>query len=74
MVTTRADGTFVNREKVVAAVDLPGVPTGTKGKIVLRTGFSWDRYRVHFENGVEVSWVERDQLRTPKEFAAEVGQ
>jgi hypothetical protein len=56
------DGTFARHEKVVAAVDLPGVPAGTPGKIMLTAGFRWDRYRVRFDNGVEASWVERDQI------------
>jgi hypothetical protein len=41
--------------KVVAIVDLAGVPTGTQGKVLLANGFNWLRYRVLFENGVELS-------------------
>ncbi len=70
MARTREDGTYSNHQKIVAAVDLPGVPRGTAGKIMLRTGFSWDRYRVRFANGEELSWIERSQLSTPKEYAA----
>ena len=44
---------FRKREKVVAKVDLPGIPAGTEGKVVLINGFSWIRYRVFFENGAE---------------------
>jgi hypothetical protein len=40
-------------EKVRAWVDLPGVPIGTPGKVLLVGGLSWQRYRVRFENGVE---------------------
>lgn len=66
----RSDGTFARHEKVVARVDLPGVPAGTGGRIMLKAGFRWDRYRVRFENGVEASWVERDQLAYPKDFVS----
>jgi hypothetical protein len=42
-------------DKVVAKVDLPDVPTGTKGKVILANGFNWLRYRVLFENGIELA-------------------
>ena len=32
-------------DKVVAKVELPGVPAGTKGKVILADGFNWLRYR-----------------------------
>ena len=62
------DGSFAAHDKVVAAEDLPGVPAGTLGKVMLRTGFSWIRYRVHFDNGVEVPWLEAEQLCRPKDY------
>jgi len=36
-------------DKVRATVDLPGVPEGTEGKVILANGFNWQRYRVRFE-------------------------
>ena len=42
-------------DKVVASAELPGVPVGTKGKIILTGGFNWMRYRVLFDNGVELA-------------------
>ncbi|MDZ7733048.1 MAG: hypothetical protein U5R31_07950 [Acidimicrobiia bacterium] len=45
------DGSLERHQKVVAAADLPGVPAGTPGKVILVNGFSWIRYRVAFENG-----------------------
>jgi hypothetical protein len=30
------------------------VPVGTPGKVILANGFNWLRYRVRFENGVEL--------------------
>ncbi|MFM7509460.1 MAG: hypothetical protein ACKO5A_07925 [Actinomycetota bacterium] len=59
------------RQKVVAAVDLPGVPAGTHGRVQLVNGFSWVRYRVHFDNGEELGFLDRDQLVTAKEWKQE---
>ena len=70
MATDHTTGSFAAHDKVVAAVDLPGVPAGTRGKVMLRNGFSWVRYRVYFDNGVEVPWLEGDQLASPKEYEA----
>jgi hypothetical protein len=61
---------FKRHQKVVAAVDLPGVPAGTRGKVMLDTGLTWVRYRVRFDNGVEVPWVEADQLATREHWEA----
>lgn len=57
-------------EKVVAAVDIPGVPAGTAGKVELVNGFRWIRYRVGFENGMSVGSLDRAQLARPEEWAA----
>jgi hypothetical protein len=49
-------------EKVRANIDLPGVPAGTKGKVLQKTGVTWIRYRVLFENGVEVGLLDGRHL------------
>jgi hypothetical protein len=53
-------------DKVVATVDLAGVPEGTTGKVRLVNGFSrpgsWMRYWVFFENGVDLGSVGVDKL------------
>lgn len=50
-------------QKVVAAVDLPGVPEGTKGKVTMVNGIGpWIRYRVIFANGVDRGAVLRHEL------------
>jgi len=56
------DGTLRRHEKVVAATDLPHVPAGTKGKVMLVNGLTWVRYWVRFENGVELGQVNRHEL------------
>ena len=49
-------------QKVVATVDLPGVPEGTLGKVRVANGFAWYRYWVNFENGVELGHVDHRNL------------
>ncbi len=58
-----ADTEFVRRERVLAAEDLPGVPEGTPGTVVMVTGLSWIRYRVKFDNGVEINLLDGRYLR-----------
>jgi hypothetical protein len=49
-------------DRVTAKVDLPGVPAGTGGKVLLANGFNWLRYRVLFENGVELGDLDHRHL------------
>ena len=53
---------FERHAKVVAAVDLPHVPRGTKGKVMYVAGVTWIRYHVLFENGEGMSSLDADQL------------
>jgi hypothetical protein len=48
--------------RVRTTVDLPDVPAGSTGRVVLANGFNWRRYRVLFENGVEVTDLDQRQL------------
>jgi len=41
-------------DRVRTTVDLHGVPGGSEGRVLLANGFNWQRYRVLFDNGVEV--------------------
>ncbi|MFM8863006.1 MAG: hypothetical protein ACKOIA_11230 [Acidimicrobiia bacterium] len=63
---------FRRRQKVAAAVDLPGVPAGTPGKVWFVTGVTWIRYHVVFDNGVELANVDGAQIVDRKEYAAKV--
>ena len=56
------------RKFVHAAVDLPGVPAGTRGRVITVVGIRWVRYRVDFDNGVEIGTLDRSVLMTPKEW------
>ena len=49
-------------KKVVATVDLPGVPEGTIGKVRVANGFAWYRYWVDFDNGVRMGQVSHEHL------------
>lgn len=59
------DTEFSRKDRVVAAEDLPGVPEGTPGRVVMVTGLSWIRYRVRFDNGYELSLLDGRYLRRP---------
>lgn len=56
------NGQLKRHQKVKAAVDLPGVPAGTTGKVYLVNGLTWIRYRVAFDNGVEIGSLDREVL------------
>jgi hypothetical protein len=58
------------RDQVVAAVDLPGVPAGTPGRVMIRNGLRWIRYRVRFDNGAEIGSLDRAQLARPGDTTA----
>ena len=53
-------------DRVVSTIDLPAVPSGTAGKILLANGFNWHRYRVLFTNGEEIGDLDgRDRNVAP---------
>ena len=62
---------FRRRQKVVAAVDLPGVPAGTFGKVWFVSGVTWIRYHVAFDNGEEIANVDGGDIRDRKSYLAE---
>jgi hypothetical protein len=63
-----ASASFKRHEKVRANVDLPGVPAGTTGKVLVVSGVTWIRCRVLFANGVEHGSLDARHLVTPKAF------
>jgi len=56
------------KERVVATVDLPGIPEGTPGKVIVVEGLTWIRYWVRFSNGVVRGSINRKQLARPNEW------
>jgi hypothetical protein len=61
---------FRKRQKVAATRDLPGVPAGTAGRVVLIGGYAWVRYRVAFANGVELGMLHAEDLTTQAQAEA----
>jgi len=53
-------------QKVRAWTDLPGVPAGTYGRVLLVSGVSWIRYRVLFDNRVEHGLLDGRHIVDPK--------
>jgi len=66
---------FKMKDRVVAAVDLPGIPAGTEGKVFFVAGFDWIRYWVRWDNGVTRGSMNRKVLVRPGEpFGAELAE
>ncbi|MEY2452052.1 MAG: hypothetical protein QOD92_1626 [Acidimicrobiaceae bacterium] len=57
------------KERVVATVDMPGIPEGTTGRVILPEGLTWIRYWVRFDNGVVRGTIDRRKLARPGEWA-----
>jgi hypothetical protein len=66
---------FRRKDRVVAAVDLPGIPAGTTGKVTFVAGFDWIRYWVRWDNGVQRGSINRKHLVRPGEpFGEELAE
>ncbi len=63
---------FKKNEKVLATEALPGVPSGTPGKVKMWAGFnrsgSWARYWVFFDNGVQAGSIDHHKLVRPADW------
>ena len=66
--TMTAGDTLARKDRVVAAVDLPGIPAGTKGKVTFVEGFTWIRYWVRFDNGIIRGSINRKHLARPLDW------
>lgn len=58
----RSTDTLRRKDRVRAATALRGVPEGTKGRVMMANGFTWPRYWVSFDNGVEMGSLGREKL------------
>ena len=54
---------IVKNDVVELIEDLPGIPAGTLGKVMMVTGFTWVRFNVLFTNGVNTGQIDRAKLR-----------
>ncbi|MEK7295751.1 MAG: hypothetical protein AAB327_02990 [Actinomycetota bacterium] len=50
-------------DRVVTTINLPEVPEGSEGKIILANGFNWLRYRVRFSTGVEIGDLDQRHFK-----------
>ncbi|HET6662799.1 MAG TPA: hypothetical protein VFG94_01005 [Acidimicrobiales bacterium] len=69
MAKAALDG-FKRNEWVKNLDELPRVPAGTKGRVYLVEGFTWTRYRVLFDNGVDIGSLDGAVLARPRDFGA----
>jgi hypothetical protein len=69
MAKASLDG-FRRNEWVKNLDDLPRVPAGTRGRVYLVEGFTWTRYRVLFDNGIDIGSLDGAVLARPREFAS----
>jgi hypothetical protein len=58
----RSTDTLRRKDRVRAAESLRGVPEGTKGRVMMANGFTWPRYWVSFDNGVDMGSLGREKL------------
>ncbi|MEY2423734.1 MAG: hypothetical protein QOI95_3801 [Acidimicrobiaceae bacterium] len=63
------DAVLKPKERIVATADMPGIPEGTTGKVILPEGLTWIRYWVRFDNGVVRGTIDRSKLARPGEWA-----
>jgi hypothetical protein len=70
MAKRAAPDDFKRGETVRTLDALPGVPQGTRGRVYLVDGFTWTRYRVLFENGVDVGSISGPVLARPHDYEA----
>jgi hypothetical protein len=61
---------FKRNERVKTLDALPGVPQGTTGRVYLVDGFAWTRYRVLFDNGIDVGSLDGSSLARRRDYEA----
>lgn len=66
--TVEPETPFKRNEVVKSTIDLPGVPQGTTGKIKVVNGFTWTRYWVFFDNGIDMGQLDADDLVRPQHW------
>ena len=64
-----ATSNLAQGSRVIATIDMKGVPAGTPGRVIMVEGLSWTRYWVWFDNGPRVGQLHRSKLATLDEWA-----
>lgn len=59
---------FKRGTKVRLVDDIPGYPTGSRGKVAVANGFAWQRYWVRFANGESVGHIDHQSLVKAKDY------
>lgn len=59
---------FKRGEKVRLVDDIPGVSTGSDGKVAVANGFTWKRYWVRFEDGRVIGHIDQRKLVRAKDY------
>ncbi|HEX5947436.1 MAG TPA: hypothetical protein VFY82_14215 [Acidimicrobiales bacterium] len=70
MAKRAAPDVFKRGETVKTLDPLPGVPQGEKGRVYLVDGLVWTRYRVLFDNGVDIGSIDGSALARPDDYDA----
>ena len=60
--------TFKRGTKVRLVDDVPGYPTGSRGRIAVANGFAWQRYWVRFADGNSVGHIDHASLVKAKDY------
>ena len=60
--------TLKRGERVRLVADLPGVSSGTEGKVAMANGFTWNRYWVRFVDGPVVGHIDHGDLVRTKDY------
>lgn len=68
MAKRAAPDVFKRGETVKTLDPLPGVPQGEKGRVYLVDGLVWTRYRVLFDNGVDIGSIDGSALARPDDY------
>ena len=64
IITPADEARDITKNDIVELIeDLPGVPAGTLGKVLMVTGFTWIRFNVLFTNSVNGGQIDRAKLR-----------
>jgi len=54
--------------KVRLVDDIPGYPAGSKGKVAVANGFTWQRYWVRFADGESIGHIDHSSLVRAKDY------